>query len=78
MASYIAVIRKTEGTDYWVDIPDIPGCVSRGETPEAARASFREALDLHLQDRKTLLPPPRTRLTADDLQDSVETFTVEL
>jgi len=79
MASYIAVIRKTAGTDYWVDIPDIPGCVSRGETPEAARANFREALDLHLQDRKTLSPPrTRAQLTADDLEDSVETFTVEL
>lgn len=79
MPQYIAVVRKAEGTDYWIDIPDIPGCVSRGDTPEAARANFREALEIHLQDRNTL-PPPRTRaeLTADDLEDSVETFAVEL
>lgn len=77
MASYIAVIRKAEGTDYWVDIPDIPGCVSRGQTPEAARANFREALALHLKDRQTL-PPPRAQLAAEELEDSIETFTIEL
>jgi predicted RNase H-like HicB family nuclease len=44
MAAYVAVIRKVPGTDYWVDIPDIPGCISRGATPDAAKANFREAL----------------------------------
>lgn len=31
---YIALIRKDRNTDYWVDIPDLPGCISSGETEE--------------------------------------------
>lgn len=46
---YIALIRKEAGTDYWVDIPDIPGCVSSGKTIEEARASFAEAIDFHVE-----------------------------
>ena len=30
--------------------PDVPGCVAIGDTPEAALASFKEALELHLED----------------------------
>ena len=30
--------------------PDVPGCVAIGDTPEVALASFREALELHLED----------------------------
>lgn len=79
MATYIAVIRKTPDTDYWVDIPDIPGCVSRGATAEAAKRNFREALALHLKG-DAALPPPRTRqqLRADELEDSVDTFEIEI
>ena len=28
----------------------MPGCVAIGDTPEAALASFKEALELHLDD----------------------------
>lgn len=31
MAFYTALIRKESGTDYWIDAPDIPGCVSSGK-----------------------------------------------
>jgi predicted RNase H-like HicB family nuclease len=41
---YIALIRKDAGTDYWVNIPDIPGCIASGETEEEAKAQFAEAL----------------------------------
>jgi hypothetical protein len=44
MASYVAVIRKEPNTAYWVDAPDIPGCVAEGETIEAAKKNFGEAL----------------------------------
>ncbi len=30
-------------TGYWVEIPDFPGCVSKGETIEETRAMIREA-----------------------------------
>jgi predicted RNase H-like HicB family nuclease len=63
-SSYIALIRKEDNTDFWVDIPDIPGCVSSGETPEAAMKNFEEALSLHLKALMQIpgveLPPPRS------------------
>lgn len=79
MTEYIAVIRKAPGTDYWIDIPDIPGCVSRGATPEEAKVHFREALALHLE-KAAPAEPPRTagQLTKEELEDAVETTIIEL
>jgi predicted RNase H-like HicB family nuclease len=37
MASYIAVLHKDADSDYGVDFPDFPGCVTAGETLEEAR-----------------------------------------
>lgn len=45
---YVALIRKEEGTDYWIDIPDMPGCVTSGKSWEEALVSMEEALDIHL------------------------------
>ena len=61
---YVALIRKESGTDYWVDIPDLPGCVSSGATEEEAKANIQEGLKLHLEALKeqgTALPVPRSR-----------------
>jgi predicted RNase H-like HicB family nuclease len=48
MRSYIALIHKDAGSDYGVSFPDLPGCVTAGETLEEARALAEEALALHL------------------------------
>jgi predicted RNase H-like HicB family nuclease len=34
---YVALIRKDKNTDFWIDIPDFPGCVSNGESIEEAK-----------------------------------------
>ena len=34
---YVALIRKEDTTEYWVDIPDLPGCISAGKTEEEPR-----------------------------------------
>ena len=82
MASYVAVIRKEPNTDYWVDAPDIPGCVASGETIEAAKKSFREALAQHLEqgDDPNMRRPPRSleEIAAEEREGVVETFIVEL
>lgn len=80
MPKYLAVIRKAEGTDYWIDVPEIPGCVSRGRTIEAAKANIREALLLHLKENQPLVPGRRTadQLTEEELEDAVETCVIEL
>ena len=61
---YVALIRKEDETDYWVDIPDLPGCVSSGVTEKKAKVNFQEALALHLETMKEeglAMPLPRSR-----------------
>ena len=82
MASYVAIIRKEPNTAYWVDAPDIPGCVADGDTIEAAKKNFREALALHLEqgDDPNMRRPPRSleEIDAEEREGVVETYFVEL
>src|SRR6202171_1003336 len=48
MAGYIALMHKDEGTSYGVSFPDVPGCISAGDTLEGAVANAVEALAGHL------------------------------
>lgn len=73
--TYIALIRKEPETEYWVDIPDIPGCVSAGKTVDEARASFAEAIDFHIEGM--LLegaPIPEPRLLNDVLAAEKDSY----
>ena len=63
MASYIALVHKDEGTSYGVSFPDVPGCISAGNTFEEAVANAAEALAGHLALMKAdgeAIPPPRS------------------
>ena len=48
MTSYIGLIRKDSDSDFGVDFPDFPGCVSAGDTLDEARRMAQEALELHV------------------------------
>lgn len=48
MSAYIALLRKDKESDYGVEFPDFPGCVTAGSTLEEARANAEEALALHI------------------------------
>ncbi len=48
MASYIALVRKDRGSDYGIEFPDFPGCISLGKTMEEVRRMGREALAFHI------------------------------
>jgi predicted RNase H-like HicB family nuclease len=48
MASYIALLRKDKNSDYGVEFPDLPGCISAGSTLEEARQMAEEALAAHV------------------------------
>src|SRR5687767_233393 len=48
MAGYIALVHKDEGTSYGVSFPDVPGCVSAGDTLDEALENAAEALAGHL------------------------------
>ena len=70
MTNYIALLRKDAGSDYGVDFPDFPGCVTAGRTIDEARRMAGEALALHvegmIEDREPI-PEPSTleAITAD-------------
>ena len=49
MASYIALLRKESKSDFSVDFPDFPGCITAGKTLEEARARAAEALAFHIE-----------------------------
>lgn len=49
MIAYIALIRKDADSDYGVDFPDFPGCVTAGRTLDEARRMAAEALLLHVE-----------------------------
>ncbi len=73
--TYIALIRKEPETEYWVDIPDIPGCVSAGKTIDEARASFAEAIDFHIEGMlQEGAPIPEPRLLNDVLAAEKDSY----
>lgn len=82
MNGYIALLHPPVGDTGWgVTFPDVPGCVSAGETFEVAAEAAREALSGHLALLKTegLIPPPARTLAelradpliAEDLEDAL-------
>ena len=67
MASYIAYLRKDPDSDYGVEFPDLPGCISAGRSLEEAKAMAAEALAGHVSVLIELgqpVPPPSS---IDDL-----------
>ena len=63
--------------------PDVPGCVSAGDTLDEMRANMKEALEFHLEglaEDGLPLPEPVTtsiRLTEEDFADDVRYFIVD-
>jgi predicted RNase H-like HicB family nuclease len=49
MTVYIALLRKDPDSDYGVDFPDFPGCVTAASSLEGARAMAAEALEFHIE-----------------------------
>lgn len=49
MTTYVALLRKQPDSDYGVDFPDFPGCITAGETLEDARRMALGALQFHIE-----------------------------
>ncbi len=49
MTIYIALLRKDPDSDYGVDFPDFPGCITAGSTLEETRRMAAEALPFHIE-----------------------------
>ena len=49
MPQFIALMRKDPESDFGVDFPDFPGCVTAGATLDEARRLAEEALRFHVE-----------------------------
>lgn len=67
---YLAVIEKNED-GYWAWVPDLPGCVSVGDTPQQVRRNIQEAIDLHLEGmRQDGQPIPPSTMSVEMVETS--------
>lgn len=63
MTHYIAIVEEEEGKAAGVWFPDLPGCVSAGDTLDEAMRNAAEALELWAEamiDSGKTIPPPRS------------------
>jgi predicted RNase H-like HicB family nuclease len=59
------VIEGSEGS-YGAYVPDLPGCVTTGDTLDEVRAMMREAIEFHLDGMREdgiVIPEPATRVS---------------
>lgn len=63
LVEYTVVIEKADDGSLSVWVPDLPGCVSTGDTQDEALAMIREAIEGHiatLREHGDPVPPPRS------------------
>ena len=61
LPQYEAIFMPQGEGGFTVEVPDLPGCVSEGDTLEEAKANIQEAIEVYietLQERKILVPKP--------------------
>jgi predicted RNase H-like HicB family nuclease len=46
---YAVVIEKIPESNYCAYVPDLPGCVSTGDTREEVQRNIQEAIEFHLE-----------------------------
>jgi predicted RNase H-like HicB family nuclease len=60
---YLIILEKTS-TGYSAYSPDLPGCVSAGDTAEETEANMREAIEFHIEGMREeglSIPVPLSR-----------------
>jgi predicted RNase H-like HicB family nuclease len=57
---YAIVIEKAPGSNYSAYVPDLPGCISVGDTLDEVKQMIQEAIELHIAGmREDGLPIPQ-------------------
>ena len=67
---YAVVIEHAPGTNYSVYVPDLPGCVSTGDSIEEVRQNIQEAIHFHLRGIREdgeSVPEPTTQVAYADV-----------
>ncbi len=67
LKEYVVIFeRGAEGEEAWgAYVPDLPGCVSTGDTLDEAQQNITEAIQLHLKGLKAEglpIPEPTTKV----------------
>ncbi len=60
-----AVVIEAAGTNFSAYVPDLPGCVATGSTPEETERQIREAIEFHLDGLRAEnlpIPPASSRV----------------
>jgi predicted RNase H-like HicB family nuclease len=61
---YAVIIEKGEDS-YGAYVPDLPGCVAVGDTPEEVKTLIQEAIEFHLeglQEDGEVIPQPNSSI----------------
>jgi antitoxin HicB len=67
--SYVAVFEREGDGGFSVYVPDLPGCVSQGDSHEEAMRHVREAIECYLEALAKLGKPiPETRTSVEAVQ----------
>lgn len=68
MVRYAIIIEKASDGGYGAYVPDLPGCVSMGETKEEVIENIADAIRFHLEGMKAEgLPIPIPTTEAENL-----------
>jgi len=57
----VSPLSEQDGGGFVATVPDLPGCMSDGETPEEALTNVQDAIDVWLEAARDLgrpIPPP--------------------
>ena len=49
MSYRVNVVFSKDDNGYFVSCPELPGCISQGDTYEEARSNIQEAVELYLE-----------------------------
>lgn len=81
--TYVGLVHKDHDSDYGVSFPDLPGCITAGNTIEEAREMAADALILHLESLARYgedIPPPNSAdatMAHEDAFDAIALIVVE-
>lgn len=63
MMQYTVILEQADDGSFSAWVPDLPGCVSTGDTRDEALAMIREAILGHIElmrEAGEAIPPPRS------------------
>jgi predicted RNase H-like HicB family nuclease len=64
---YTIVIHQDPNGGYWAEAPELPGCVSQGETIEELKKNMHEAIEGYLEVMREEGRQPEVSVKVDEV-----------